>query len=165
MADIKIQDLLSATTVADTDLFIVEDNADTKKITKANLANAFGISGLFDLVGLGGVVESGSNSNGTFIKFADGTMIAWSEATVTTTSTTALENGGFRTGSNGFSLPATFHATPRVVASSRNSTRDVGLYAESTNVSTLNIIFKTISSDSTSRVHIAHWIAIGRWKA
>ena len=37
MADVKIQDLLSTTTVADNDLFIVEDNADTKKITRANL--------------------------------------------------------------------------------------------------------------------------------
>ena len=37
MADVKIQDLLTATTVADTNLFIVEDNADTKKITRANL--------------------------------------------------------------------------------------------------------------------------------
>ena len=45
MADVKIQDLLSATTVADTDLFIVEDNADTKKITKANLVETLGING------------------------------------------------------------------------------------------------------------------------
>ena len=45
MADVKIQDLLSTTTVADTDLFIVEDNADTKKITKANLVETLGING------------------------------------------------------------------------------------------------------------------------
>ena len=45
MADVKIQDLLSATTVADTDLFVVEDNADTKKITKANLVETLGING------------------------------------------------------------------------------------------------------------------------
>lgn len=111
------------------------------------------------------IIETGSNANGSYVKFADGTMIAWSEASITTTSTTALENGGFRSATTVLSLPVTFHAAPRVVASSRNSTRDVGLYAESTNVSTLSIIFKTISSDSTSRVHIAHWIAIGRWKA
>lgn len=48
MADVKIQDLLSATTVADTDLFIVEDNADTKKITKANLVETLGINGKAD---------------------------------------------------------------------------------------------------------------------
>ena len=111
------------------------------------------------------IIETGSNANGAFIRFADGTMIAWSEASITTTATIALENGGFRSTTTVLSLPVTFHAAPRVVASSRNSTRDVGLYAESTNVSTLSIIFKTISSDPTSRVHIAHWIAIGRWKA
>ena len=66
MADVKIADLLLATTVADTDLFIVEDNADTKKITKTNLINA-----------IGGIVESGSNTNGRYVKFADGTMVQY----------------------------------------------------------------------------------------
>ena len=45
MADVKIQDLLATTTVADNDLFIVEDNADTKKITKSNLVSTLGING------------------------------------------------------------------------------------------------------------------------
>ena len=40
MTDVKIAQLLEATTVADTDLFIVEDNADTKKMTWANLKTA-----------------------------------------------------------------------------------------------------------------------------
>ena len=44
MADVKIADLLTATTVADNDLFIVEDNADTKKITKNNLKEALGVN-------------------------------------------------------------------------------------------------------------------------
>lgn len=39
MADVKIAQLLEATTVSDTDLFVVEDSADTKKITKPNLQN------------------------------------------------------------------------------------------------------------------------------
>ena len=37
MADVKIADLLAATTVNNNDLFVVEDNADTKKITYSNL--------------------------------------------------------------------------------------------------------------------------------
>ena len=37
MADVKIADLLTATTVNNNDLFVVEDNADTKKITYSNL--------------------------------------------------------------------------------------------------------------------------------
>ena len=48
MADVKIADLLSATTVNDNDLFIVEDNADTKKITKANLVETLGINSKAD---------------------------------------------------------------------------------------------------------------------
>lgn len=66
MADVKIAQLLEATTVSDTDLFVVEDNADTKKITKANLVSF-----------LGSIVESGSNVNGSYVKFADGTMICF----------------------------------------------------------------------------------------
>lgn len=40
MADKKIADLTEATTAADTDIFIVEDNANTKKMTWANLKTA-----------------------------------------------------------------------------------------------------------------------------
>ena len=39
MADKKISDLIEATNASDTDIFIVEDNANTKKITKANLSD------------------------------------------------------------------------------------------------------------------------------
>lgn len=40
MADKKIADLQEATTLSDTDIVIVEDNANTKKITWANLKTA-----------------------------------------------------------------------------------------------------------------------------
>ena len=36
MADIKIASMVEATSITDTDLIVVEDSADTKKITKAN---------------------------------------------------------------------------------------------------------------------------------
>ena len=44
MADKKIADLNEATTASDTDIFIVEDNANTKKMTKANLKATLGVT-------------------------------------------------------------------------------------------------------------------------
>lgn len=50
MADVRIQDLITATVAGDNDLFIVEDNADTKKITKTNLVETLGINARAPLV-------------------------------------------------------------------------------------------------------------------
>ena len=44
MADIKIFNMVEATTITDTDLIVVEDSADTKKITKANFKETLGIN-------------------------------------------------------------------------------------------------------------------------
>ncbi len=44
MADIKIANLTATTSLTDSDLFVAEDNADTKKITKENLRNTLGIN-------------------------------------------------------------------------------------------------------------------------
>ena len=44
MADIKIASMVEATSITDTDLIVVEDSADTKKITKANFKETMGIN-------------------------------------------------------------------------------------------------------------------------
>ena len=44
MADIKIFNMVEATSITDTDLIVVEDSADTKKITKANFKETMGIN-------------------------------------------------------------------------------------------------------------------------
>ena len=47
MADIKIFNMVEATSIIDTDLIVVEDSADTKKITKANFKETMGINNVY----------------------------------------------------------------------------------------------------------------------
>ena len=73
MADVKINQLPEQTTISDTDVVIVETATSTNKMTVGKLKELIGIQG-------GGIVESGSTThpsytNGTYVKFADGTMI------------------------------------------------------------------------------------------
>ncbi len=68
MANIKIAQLTNKTTLADTDIIIVESATATEKMTVAKLKELLGINS-------GGIVESGTNANGSYTKFADGTLI------------------------------------------------------------------------------------------
>lgn len=68
MANIKIAQLTNAITISDTDIVLIEDATQTKKMTVATLKSLLGINN-------GGVVDSGINANGRYIKFADGTLV------------------------------------------------------------------------------------------
>lgn len=68
MANIKIAQLTNQINIVDTDLIIIESATSTNKMTVGKLKELLGISS-------GGIVESGSNANGSYVKFGDGTMI------------------------------------------------------------------------------------------
>jgi len=54
MADVRISELIEKTTLADTDLMIVQDTSDTKKVTVASLKNCFtGLSAYDEWLALG----------------------------------------------------------------------------------------------------------------
>ena len=72
MAQIKIAQLTNQTTLSDTDTVIVETATSTNKMTVGKLKELLGIQS-------GGIVESGSNANGKYIKYADGTMICYAK--------------------------------------------------------------------------------------
>lgn len=61
MANIKIGQLTNKTTLSDTDIVIIEDATSTKKMTVGKLKEILGID-------KGGVVDSGSNTNGSCTK-------------------------------------------------------------------------------------------------
>jgi len=60
-----------------------------------------------------GVIEVGSNSNGTWIKFSDGTMICWHTGTTVTTS--KWDIGGYYF-EQIFTFPVPFITYPKVIA-------------------------------------------------
>jgi hypothetical protein len=84
MADVKINQLPNKTTLADTDVVIVESATSTNKMTVAKLKELLGIDG-------GGIVESGTNENGYYTKYSDGTLICRHIITINATPSVGTE--------------------------------------------------------------------------
>lgn len=111
----------------------------------------------------GAILEKGSNSNGEYTKFADGTMIcrfvSASLSTTSTTMTTPIKRSAGQT----FTYPVAFIGTPHV---SPNCVYVSAAYswgaASSVNASTVTIFIISSSASSTA---YGGYIAIGRWKA
>lgn len=125
---------------------------------------------------LGGavIVESGSNANGRYVRFGDGTQICWGKSSILTLSFTPSPNWGsvFTTGGN--SLPSMVFPVPFVgdkpyvkLDFERISGGNFWVMRSSANPSLTHsgsgeiVRGTTYSADFTGR---ATYFAIGRWK-
>lgn len=152
MANIKIAQLTNQTAISDNDLIIVETATSTNKMTVGKLKELLGIN-------VGGIIESGSNVNGNYIKYADGTLVMWG-ITPNESITTAI-GSGFRTVNIVSTLPSTLHdhTKARIILSAQN-------YAIATgNVESNATIVTAMLSFDSGRNSAVHWQVIGRWKA
>lgn len=107
------------------------------------------------------IVESGSNSNGSYMKLIDGTMICYHTKTISVDCTSQwgqLYEGGASIGN----LPATFVSAPVVMVT--NTTPD-GYFegVRDTTASTWGTLRMAIPTSAT-RAFIVNFFAIGRWK-
>lgn len=108
----------------------------------------------------GSILEHGSNANGRYTKFADGTMICW--FTGTTAVSVSIASGSlYRSGTQTLTFPAAFISPPTVVPSvKRTGTAEVawGVCADPT---TTNVAVFGYSGASTT-VNVGY-VATGRW--
>ena len=113
------------------------------------------------------VVESGSNANGNYVKYADGTMICYGEKSGETTwsdywgfckrspdsANSALE----------VTFPQTFISTPIIQLTGNHQGSIFAVNVFSVSTTTLKVVaFKPTSVSSTSYQY--SWLAIGKWK-
>lgn len=132
--------------------------AGTHLFGRANILGAVTQSGG---VPTGAVIEQGSNANGNFVRFADGTQICWRRVQAAATITGA-HDWGFRSGGTAVTYPAAFAAPPRIVPIAVELTA-MGASGASINATGFNMIFLSVASISTSATRSADYIAIGRW--
>ena len=157
MANIKIAQLTNQTTISDTDLVIVESATSTNKMTVGKLKELLGIHG-------GGIVESGSNANGNYVKYADGTMICRNNAVVSGIPVSTVQGALYTSGNLEFDFPQPFLSAPTVSIIPRASAT-VLFAQQSGSASNIKLIYKISSPTSvTIESLIVNWIAIGRWK-
>lgn len=156
MATKRIRDLTTGTPAAGDFLAVDPASGSTYKVP---------------LIGSGGVIEYGSNSNGSYVRFADGTQICWKAVQVSYTNSYGL--------SSLWSYPAAFTSSPNIVATllyntfgqriaGRSDPYDVPMQGAQ--------IISPGSTDTTLRLGITngsaqsgdyatvHAVAIGRWK-
>jgi len=109
----------------------------------------------------GAVIDRGSNANGEYVKYADGTLICWSDViTNASTSVTIAQAGGFRGTIGEWTYPASFSSTPAIFVMSRNANNlvsvPVSLDASSVRYSAWRVDSGTFSCSYQA-------MAIGRW--
>ena len=133
---------------------------------RANLGlRSAAVADVVGLVSSGDIIEGGSNANGSFVKFADGTMIQRGATTVTpdspivnfygTTSGTMYYKNAEVTLPTGF-----FNSSFTIVA----CIQDRGAVGVATPNGAAAAAIQ-IRNTSTTVTSTAHWIAIGRWKS
>ncbi|MBA1195724.1 phage tail protein [Pseudomonas plecoglossicida] len=108
----------------------------------------------------GAIIERGSNGNGDYVKYADGTMICWqyNRATVEIPIATSFF-GGFRSSDITFNFPATFSEAPSVQATTATCF-GVLPYQSTTGAFVCN--FLAVASQASAARNVK-WIATGRW--
>lgn len=155
--------------------FIFQDMAGTNIISIREGAPAdsldlqsTGIADFLNMPTVGGddIVESGSNSDGSWVKYADGTMKQWGE--ITTGSDISVNNsiaGGFRSGTNALPLPQNFNNTSYNILSGRTGDDSAfGVDSFSDVVGQAGFVLKRITSGTASSGITLGWLAIGKWK-
>ena len=112
------------------------------------------------------IVEYGSNANGEYVRFADGTQICLRTDTVSspTTSSTSAFGGTAYYHLYSWTYPAAFIAAPTVVATEKV----LELLPEGTKINTVSTTYVNVyvwsANDFSGSGYIIHLIAIGRWK-
>lgn len=114
----------------------------------------------------GSIIEQGSNANGSWIKWADGTLICWEvqkPRAVTYQAWTSMD-GRYIYSTDAIMFSAAFVAPPSVCLSGGSNNMAYGFVSdiETTNVSVSGVVFTFALGLNTCNIS---YIAVGRWKA
>lgn len=141
---VKISELAEANTLEDNDVFPIVQSGETKKIP------------------YGTIVETGSNANGNYIKYANGTMICYNNISQTVNITSSYE-GEYYVGTGTINYPVSFVAVPTVTVTLAQNSALLRFNFTSLYADRFNGYISKLQSKSNVNV-IIQYIAIGRWK-
>lgn len=108
-----------------------------------------------------GVVESGSNANGSYVKYADGTMICYATVPFTLDITGQFE-GVYYANTGDVTFPATFFSMPTLNITFRGLAGGGYSFYNIYNGYFNGFVWKTQSKSNVSLTMM--YVAIGRWK-
>lgn len=122
-------------------------------------ANLVGTASQTGGVPTGAVIERGSNANGEYVRFADGTQICWSFGVLSVPSISSAVGSLFESAAFPWTFPASFSANP-VVTVDGGDTRIIG---SSSGSGTTSCWIRLFCPASVSTQQFARTMAIGRW--
>lgn len=108
----------------------------------------------------GAIVESGTNANGRYVRFANGTQICTMLLSVTS-AIDVSSLGGFRSGSAQLTFPAVFSLAPTISTTALLDSALSVVYLNNTTTS-VNVALTSVSSQASAS-RTAYVTAIGRW--
>lgn len=131
-------------------------------LKSASVADILGTVSQASGIPTGALFETGSNASGNWVKYADGTMICWSNSRPLGNLAAPL-GAIYYTGSQAWTFPQSFVASPAVAAhiSSTVGYSWVGLGSGATSASAAT--FSGFSATSTTGTPTFSAIAVGRW--
>ena len=110
-----------------------------------------------------GEIEKGTNANGTYVKFADGTMVCYGRVTLNSLNMQSAWGSLFISANLPTTFPATFFAAPVVSVTMENLTGDGAIWMnESSDVGSFNGRF--VRGAALTFAGTMGWMAVGRWK-
>ena len=120
----------------------------------------------------GAIIERGSNANGEYVKFADGTLICNAvlpeQVGYSWPSGTWFKASNFPLVINGWTYPSAFSAVPNVHISSLNdagATGNIeGILSPLYSTSAIKALFDGKATTNITRIAFIRVVAIGRWK-
>lgn len=131
---------------------------------RGNNPAASDITGIVGSLSSGAVIESGSNANGEYVKFADGTMICASKMSFSSPVSGPMD--GLQYAAYRWTFPASFIASPSVSGSFRSAGRlilSVG-YRDESVTSSAELYYGSLNPIADGTTILCRLIAIGRWK-
>ena len=145
----------------------VESARSNLGLKSAAVADILGTVSQSGGVPTGAVIEKGSNSNGEYVRFADGTQIcrmavAAADA-VNKNVSTAGSLGGYRSSQNPVPFPANFAAPAYCSGHINNNGHNVRIELVSGNQSSCQFAFHAINSGTYAGADTIYITAIGRW--
>lgn len=132
-------------------------------VTKAN-ANTFNTMQDNIEDAIDGIIESGSNANGNYVKYIDGTMICWKTTNFPNLAITGSFQGVYYANSGDINFPQTFYSVPVVNVLTSIGGGGFAIYG-GTSLTTQKFNGFFWKTQSTTMDVICHWVAYGRWKA
>jgi hypothetical protein len=110
----------------------------------------------------GAIIESGSNANGQFVRYADGTMICEVIDIGNLTSTTATGNMFCSSSYSTWTFPSAFIGVPAISGSSQQATNENRWVVIATHAAT-SCQYRQVTPGSSATARGTNLIAKGRW--